>query len=493
MAEVKIGARFFSGAFHEYRDVSWAFIREILQNSLDAEATQIDVVIGEGKVRVRDNGVGMTRDVIENKLLTLGESGKEFAGSSVGGFGKAKEILYFAQDGYVILTHRLSVVGTGGSYEIRDDMPYQQGTLSEVTWSASHPCHNLREDCIRFISLVDRADVRFTVNGKQAKSGLSGTTLKSIPGLGDVFTTTKAIPDQLVVRHKGLPMFTRQLEAAGKGVIVELDLYSRLTANRDGLIYGASCALQSFVDEVTVNKISSLRKLPITTYVNFGSRKICVEGKLESPDFWVPVARPGPRGVVPTRFPGTAQEMVEAPRVVADSVADPPSGMAFVLKNSTGMKTPGCYLPTGFGHYQESLLAMWVNSLVAAYQMLDKEGEFKVGFILSSDRDAEHEYGGDGHSYLINPAEVVVQKSSSSRSFRNKYKLTDWHKVAALAVHEVCHGIGNGGHDEVFARQLTDMIALALANVKTFRKSGVVPTGFWRSALVVVEDVLGRM
>lgn len=68
-----------------------AFIRELIQNSLDAGAARIDVrmVFADGTlhVEVQDDGEGMDRPIIEGYLLTLFRSTKEDDLTKIGKFG----------------------------------------------------------------------------------------------------------------------------------------------------------------------------------------------------------------------------------------------------------------------------------------------------------------------------------------------------------------------------------------------------------------------
>ncbi len=69
-----------------------AFVRELVQNGIDANATRIDVVIdrtddGITSVRAIDNGVGMTLDIIENALLVLFRSTKDSDPTKIGKYG----------------------------------------------------------------------------------------------------------------------------------------------------------------------------------------------------------------------------------------------------------------------------------------------------------------------------------------------------------------------------------------------------------------------
>ncbi len=82
-----------------------AFIRENVQNSVDAVRIQahrdgglpedacyrIDITVGDGRIVVKDNGIGMTADDLRNYFWTIGASGKRteeaLAAGCVGTFG----------------------------------------------------------------------------------------------------------------------------------------------------------------------------------------------------------------------------------------------------------------------------------------------------------------------------------------------------------------------------------------------------------------------
>ncbi|MBN2431718.1 MAG: ATP-binding protein [Acidobacteria bacterium] len=74
-----------------YGEDPWVFLRELVQNSRDADATRIDFTVaidGDWQTLVcRDNGYGMTREVIEEYLLRLYASNKEELASAIGLFG----------------------------------------------------------------------------------------------------------------------------------------------------------------------------------------------------------------------------------------------------------------------------------------------------------------------------------------------------------------------------------------------------------------------
>ncbi|NVB83265.1 MAG: hypothetical protein HOV81_33140 [Kofleriaceae bacterium] len=70
-----------------------AYLRELVQNSIDAGSPSVDVEVSYERadqrlrVAVRDRGEGMTRDIIENQLLVLFRSTKEDDRTKIGKFG----------------------------------------------------------------------------------------------------------------------------------------------------------------------------------------------------------------------------------------------------------------------------------------------------------------------------------------------------------------------------------------------------------------------
>lgn len=114
--------------------VRWraAFWRELFQNACDAGAKNIDIRVatqrGKGsfgrpatvgevvRVTFADDGHGMTEDVIDNVYFQPGESTKRGVDESIGGFGRARLILNWAQVRYRFYTNDRFVEGDGPEY-----------------------------------------------------------------------------------------------------------------------------------------------------------------------------------------------------------------------------------------------------------------------------------------------------------------------------------------------------------------------------------------
>jgi molecular chaperone HtpG len=107
----------------------FAFLRELVQNAIDAGTDVVEVRLehdhaaGMMKVSVRDHGEGMTRDIVENQLLVLFRSTKEKDESKIGKFG-----IGFASvlaPGPSIVVVQTARAGQRLSLHLRPDLTYQ--------------------------------------------------------------------------------------------------------------------------------------------------------------------------------------------------------------------------------------------------------------------------------------------------------------------------------------------------------------------------------
>lgn len=147
----------------------------------------------------------------------------------------------------------------------------------------------------------------------------------------------------------------------------------------------------------------------------------------------------------------------------------------FIIKNETDLQIPNHFLPHSeeFGNYSKKLAIIWGKVMLTMHRLFDDKSPFTIGFIFSSSEDgdtvAEYEYSDSyGHVYYINPAVVVEQKSSKSRSFKKRFLLTARNEFIVTALHEFVHGIGCKSHDDTYAYKLTDMMVIVMDNRNKF-------------------------
>lgn len=497
--QVKIGPSFFKKAFNDYRDWRWAFAREAAQNSIDApHSTELFVDIkrdGEDTLVIwSNNGAPMSRDELCNKFMALGESGKEFQGT-VGGFGKAKEILAFCHKRYEIFTGDYHVVGSGGDYML-EECDHYKGTMTKV-WIAGDEVYNIEQMFKTFV-YMSQWKGRYEINGKVLAGEFRKGSRRREFSWGTVYTN-KSISNRLVVRIHGIPMFWRHLECNGRCVVVELTSgdASVLQSNRDGLNYRYQGELDTFIDDITVDKQSAFRDTS-PRYHHFSGDKLRMQAMqkakhsiaaiIDEAYATVPVAvaaeeevTVAPTGVstVDQRAPVTAA-LTSAVAVHEEASQDEVRRMnkasriscEFVVKNTTGMEVPTFYMPYAFSDYSTKIASCWAKCLLAVHELFNKPAEFAIGFIFDDEREAEYEVGDYGTVYYVNPITIVKQNSSNSRSMSKRWKLTPAGRFAILAtaVHEFVHHTGYGPHDESYSNMLTSMMGVVLANIKRFHR-----------------------
>lgn len=90
----------------------YAFLRELVQNSMDAGTTRVEVDVvrgadGDTRTRVTDSGSGMTPEIIETALLTLFSSSKEGDSTKIGKYGVGfVSVLAIAPEAVIVDTWR---------------------------------------------------------------------------------------------------------------------------------------------------------------------------------------------------------------------------------------------------------------------------------------------------------------------------------------------------------------------------------------------------
>jgi len=513
-ARVRIGREFFAKIRKDYSNWVVATVREFLQNSLDARGTDrvtaTTTAAAEGGVllTIENNGEPMTEDILVNKLLTLGGSGKEFTGG-VGGFGVAKSLLYMSNDHWTIRTGEFLVTGSGGEYDLQRGLEHFAGTRSEVRLEGC-TTGSLLEAFRRFARYSQRPAVILEVNGQRLDMNLKKGKPRRRLGCGQIYTN-RSFENTAIVRKDGMLMFATWTDFKGC-VVLELDGASdqTLTSNRDWLKGEHASEFTAFLQDLAVDKKSALRsqearyrhyaggklqhrvsqRVSVVTDIVGLDRIAAVAPVSASPDYNRLTA--GERGAqqlvaalagredlaVPAPLPGEADALrvrgVEQTTVAAEAGPRATLEHDFVLKNLTGLEIPFYLLPEHelFGDYARKLIRYWALLLMELHELFGHEDRFSIGFVLDEEgTEAEYERGDYGRVYYLNPSVVVKQEASESRSFRKRFKLTERHRLLALAAHEFVHGAYNiDKHDEDFASRFTDVMAEVLKHAARFNK-----------------------
>ena len=157
-----------------------AFLRELIQNSLDASTSQIEVEVGYDNeshccfVRVSDNGHGMDRHVIDSRLTKLFASTKENDFTKIGKFGIGFVSIFAIKPDLVVLD-----TGQHGeawrilflpdrSFERRElDEPVEGTTITVFVPKKKKDLEKLRDECLETVVYwCKHSDVEILFNGK---------------------------------------------------------------------------------------------------------------------------------------------------------------------------------------------------------------------------------------------------------------------------------------------------------------------------------------
>jgi len=473
---VKIGPEFFSKAFNDYANWKWAIVREFMQNSMDCSSDIIRVNVslddnGDTLLVVENNGSPMTKEILVDKLFALGGSGKNFNGT-VGGFGKAKELLYFCHKFYNIQSGDFVVAGCGAGYDISEAESYFDGTRSTILISGDYV--DKLNNYFRVFASFAQWSGRFFLNGEEIDLCLRKGSPRREFDFGIVYTN-KSFPNTLIVRINGIPMFWNSI-SYDRCVILELSGSSVdvLTSNRDGLNYSYRDRLSSFITEIAVDKRSALKNRNSVRYRKFEGEKMTHHvNKSLNVKSVVDVGSVILRPTVSLVDAGGGSVALSDYRdvVIEESAAGVMNiSEEFIIKNETELKVPNYYLPDSseFSEYSRKLVRMWGRLMLELHRLFEHESEFAIGFVFDDMCEAQFENDVYGKVYYLSPAKVVEQAGSSSKSFKKRFLLTERNRLLMIALHEFVHGIGYGPHDEDYASKFTDMAWKVMNDRKRF-------------------------
>ncbi len=274
MSSVKVPNDYFAKSKKEYSDWFWAFVRELIQNCVDARATQIEFSVetdvdGSIVFNCTDNGIGMDENVLVNALLCLGGSYKEEG--SVGKFGYAKVLLYFAHKEYRIHTRNYVVRGAGGDYEVKTSPETLSGTSSTIVMEPEKSASDWVATIKEYVRYMNVPTVEISVSLQhgqpevvpQFKTAFKNNDFKYgvSSALGPLSFNDEAIGNYnvLVVAERGLPMFVYRTYTFGGTCVMgmlqlETDGVEKLTSNRDGLTYTYQDKLNGIISTISENR-----------------------------------------------------------------------------------------------------------------------------------------------------------------------------------------------------------------------------------------------
>jgi hypothetical protein len=256
----------------DYSDHKTALVREFLQNSVDAGATEVHFDFDKSNrvLTVRDNGCGMDPEIMENALFKIGGSHKN--GNAVGGFGSAKMILYFQHVGFAITTckdgTKWRVTGEGSTYNDYENLGpcTDSGTIAEIefdeNWAMesyysgdTYDTYNdFEQKAIKFLKECE-VPAKVFWNDELIEQKPQGSLVRSIDWC-NIYSRPDDSCDYIHVRIKGIKMFSVYMPNLNQYMTIELTSNSSLnilTTNRDGLKLKYNEELTAIVEELAVD------------------------------------------------------------------------------------------------------------------------------------------------------------------------------------------------------------------------------------------------
>lgn len=266
---VQIPKKFFIDERKKLYQWKTDFWKELLQNSLDAGSSRLDIQVKEQDgltlCSVEDNGCGMTAEVLNDVYFSLGETTKNTS-DTIGGFGRARIMTCFGHHSYEIATRDLHVIGDGANYEIRSSDGYLHGCRVSVLMEDTS-AHEMLERLNHYLSRCTLGHLNLYINGERVSSNLSrGRNVKDLSfAKVHVVATNPSLPGCVLIRVNGLLMFENHIydgAASKKQICIEINPeVSRevLSASRRTFVADAQEEYNNFISSVTVDTRTALR------------------------------------------------------------------------------------------------------------------------------------------------------------------------------------------------------------------------------------------
>lgn len=478
--------------------------RELLQNARDAGASAVTASLAQTETQnvltFRDDGRGMTREVLEKGMLTY--SGSVKPSSAAGGFGMAKCLLVFAPDACEIRTLDNAVRVTGINYEWLPVTSPMSGTEFTL-YCPREEQPDLRVEPTAgglkyLLARCNMRGMRVTLNGESIPDcplALSDDNrVREFPDWQSSIHYFKDVPcfksadgrNVAIVRHRGIWVMDLTIPSDVNGaIIIETDApaIKVLNASRCSL---ANWSHREQVGEF-INSLSRAAKSVLKTK-RFVRRYDGRTGLtiLRSAEAAVAAVKEGVRAATPTgpAVLGTLSidnvqkfmelvkdampagvERIQGPAALVDvSRAGPDASSltasesaavvaqlawepALMLINETEKDIPARFFPEGMDKRPKQLLTVWLEMVRQFLIWRRRFVAFGVGFIFDADCEAAYKQESDGsHWFLINPVD---------RAWKQRIHLSSEESRANLivsAAHEVAHCLAPGaGHSDEWA------------------------------------------
>ena len=481
MATITISSEFFENEIRNYSNWEQAFWRELFQNSIDAGANKIDIsyelINNHCIVSFRDNGKGMNRNVLENVFFNLGTTTKN-SSDSVGGFGRARIILCFAQTDYSIQTQNFSASGSGANYEITEEDEFFHGCKFLITIPLNKFYSNFEKFERALWDYLSLSNIRAKININNKDFNyvpLIARGKKKELSFGTAYANKSSEDkNKIIFRVNGVAMFTRYTSAP-INVIVEINPAESkrvLLSNRDALTWKCTDEVEQFCDLIAKETLSAFRDKSQGEEIVIGSARkfIRKNNNLLS-------AKGEANEII---FNNNINFINDEPNEISSIQAKSPLLDGLVVLTKTADKKIRAAARNFSPDKLEApesrklkLLKQWAIACEAALESLCKlrtidEIDWRPGFVFDETMEACHKLSNDGaHTLMLNPIHIKGNDIG-----KIKFSITNFNshvELLTLAAHEVAH-CEHKWHDESYAGLFTDIVSDMMKNINILSK-----------------------
>ena len=475
--QVKIPEGFwFRSSTKDYYNWKTSLFREFIQNSKDAGASRLKVVydIEIGMLEFLDNGCGMDVYTIEHALLTLGGSYKEEG--SIGGHGKAKELIYFSWPQWSIHSGDNFVEGKEGNYRIDKVSKITKGTHSKIKINGK-----IKDPLLTLQSylMLCNMDMEVIVDNSvltQGSRSIRSEKIYEIPGLGDLYKN-ETDGYGVHVQVNGLFMFTMST-VLDKSYIFNITQpsYDCLNSSRDGFVGEWQDKFSKMVGKIAIDSESTKLikekvlyinriKLP-NTYMDEALRTVkdsqigdaiaafsnCNKKDLTSEQIleWMDEDYAITESVIDTESKRVLQVLVKASKQTRSFRGfinwykkTFEEGFVIVSELEFDKKT----VKTLKYRTQMQMSYMWRDLVLHVFDVLGTKPNIGFGIIESETVEAQLR---DGKYFLLN----TIMQGEKCKDHWKVYA----YKLMLVACHEVTHYLGYHYHNESFLNTFEEIV-----------------------------------
>jgi hypothetical protein len=397
---------------------------------------------------------------------------------SVGGFGRARIILCFAQTDYIIRTQNYYVSGHGANYEISEKTNYLHGCKFLITIPLNKFYSNFEKFEQALFEYLSLSNIKASININNKEFNyipLIARGKKKELSFGTAYANKSAADkNKINIRVNGVAMFTRYT-SANIQVIVEINpAESRkvLLSNRDGLIWKCTDEVEQFCDLISKETLSAFRDKSQGEEIVIGSARKFTR-KIDTSNL-IPKAE-GNQFIFNNNinFNDDPNEIssIQAKSGLLDGLV--------VLTKTADKKIRAAaknFSPDKLEAPESrklKLLKQWAIACEAALESLCKiraieEIDWRPGFVFDETMEACHKLSNDGaHTLMLNPIHI-----NGNDIGKIKFSITNFHshvELLTLAAHEVAH-CEYKWHDESYAGLFTDIVSDMMKNINILSK-----------------------